>query len=111
MHIRTYQNLSALVITTRPKSASAFLAGILAKYMPPIAMQPRTYQNASAAVRLTLRGGKAGRLRGGCCGWELIGSSHASMRGEAEHTGVRVQPNMDGSKAARYRISSQSDNT
>ncbi len=32
MHISTYQNFSAAVISARPKSAIAFLAGIFAKY-------------------------------------------------------------------------------
>jgi hypothetical protein len=54
MHCSTYQNRSALVISARPASESAYLAGTLAKYLPPNAMQPSTYQNDSAAVSRSL---------------------------------------------------------
>jgi hypothetical protein len=55
MQPRTYQKDSALVISTRPKSASARLTGTFWRYAAPNMMQPRTHQNFSAAVNPNCR--------------------------------------------------------
>src|ERR1700678_682072 len=51
MHKIVYQVCSPLVISARPNSDSAFLAGTFLRYMAPRAMLPKRYQNRSAEVK------------------------------------------------------------
>src|SRR5580693_1629381 len=69
MHKIVYQVRSPLVISTRPNSDIAFLAGTFLRYMAPRKMFPKRYQNRSAEVKPT------GPDVPGCgAGWKPFGS-------------------------------------
>ena len=78
MHRMVYQVRSPLVISTRPNSDIAFLAGTFLRYVAPRAMLPSRYQNRSALVKPVLAVAPAGGA-----GWNPCGSYCAGTWGWA----------------------------